>query len=657
MSQNRVFPPSPAFAAQAHIKTEALRQAFVDTAAAQPEGFWRELSRAIRFDKPYEKVLEWNCPSAKWFVNGLLNLSVNCLDRHLKERGDKTALLWEGEPLPGGRPETRDLSYSELHAMTCRIANTLREQGVGLGDRVAIYMPMAPETVASMLACARIGAVHTVIFGGFSAQSVYDRAHDAQAKVVITADGTWRKGAFLKLKPIVDEALAKGPHDVKKVLVFRRDPSQECAMQAGRDLEWSASVEKASSVCEAASLDSEHPLFILYTSGTTGKPKGLYHTQAGYLLWAHWTSRWLFDLKDEDLYWCTADCGWITGHTYVTYGPLSNGASVFLYEGAPLHPTPERFWQMVERHKISILYTAPTAIRTFMRFGEEPLKKHDLKSLRLLGSVGEPINPEAWLWYRENAGGGQCPVVDTWWQTETGGAMIAPFPGTTPLKPGSATKPLPGVDADVVDPETGAALKAGEKGALVIRKPWPSMARGIWGDPARFEKTYWKTKPGFEGIYATSDFAVKDKDGDIWVEGRMDDVLNVSGHRIGTAEVESALVSYPAINEAAAVGIPDPVKGQGIAVFITLKEKTQAEIREGKISVEALKREARDHVGKEIGALAKPDQVRVAKALPKTRSGKIMRRLLKELATTGKITGDTTTLEDFSAQAALDGDE
>jgi len=662
MSQTRVFPPIPEFALQAHIQTEGLRQAFVDTASAQPEAFWKELARALHFDKPFEKVLDWQCPTAKWFVNGKINLSHNCLDRHLKTKGDKTALLWEGEPLAGGEPEVRDVSYRELHALTCRIANTLVAQGVRLGDRVAIYMPMVPETVATMLACARIGAVHTVIFGGFSAQSIYDRVTDAQVTVVVTADGTWRKGNFLKLKPLVDEALSKGSHEVKKVLVFRRDENQDCPMQVGRDVAWADSVETASADCAPVSVDTEHPLFILYTSGTTGKPKGLFHTQAGYLLWAHWTTRWLFDLRDEDLYWCTADCGWITGHTYVTYGPLSNGASVFMYEGAPTFPENDRYWSMIERHKVSILYTAPTAIRTFMRFGTAPVKKHDLSSLRLLGSVGEPINPEAWLWYHEHIGGSRCPVVDTWWQTETGGAMIAPFPGATTLKPGAATKPLPGIRAEILHSETGVAVKAGEKGVLVIREPWPSMARGIWNDSptatpngvsSRFDKTYWNTKPGWNGVYVTSDFAMADKDGDIWIEGRMDDVLNVSGHRIGSAEVESALVSHPSINEAAAVGIPDPVKGQAIAVFITLTDKAQAAIRAGEVSADAFKREARDHVSREIGSLAKPDQVRIAKALPKTRSGKIMRRLLREMAATGHITGDTTTLEDFSAQASL----
>ncbi len=657
MKKSQKIAPPPAFAAAAHVKTKAVRQAFVETANAQPESFWKELARAIPFTKPFDKVLEWNCPQARWFVNGKLNVSAACLDKHVKAgQGNRVALMWEGEPIDGA-VETRRITYAELLDQVSRLANALKKLDVRAGDRVAIYMPLVPETVAAMLACARIGAVHTVIFGGFSSQAISDRLIDSGAKVILTATGTYRKGQWLDLKKVVDEALDKGGHDVEHVVVFSREASRSAPLMPGRDLAWSKLVEAESAECAPAELDSEHPLFILYTSGTTGKPKGLFHTQAGYLLWAHWTTRWLFDLKPDDIYWCTADCGWITGHTYVTYGPLSNGATVFLYEGAPNFPDVSRFWSMIERHKISILYTAPTAIRNFMRFGDEPVKKHDLKSLRLLGSVGEPINPEAWLWYHDVVGGGRCPVVDTWWQTETGGAMIAPFPGTMSLKPGSAMRALPGIEAEIVNAETAEPVKKGEKGVLVIRKPWPSMARGIWGDPVRFEQTYWKTKPAFEGTYVTADLAEADDDGDIWIEGRMDDVLNVSGHRIGSAEVESALVGHPLIAEAAAVGIPDAVKGQAIAVFITLTEAAQAELGSGRLGIDGLKMEARDYVAKEIGALARPDVVRTAKALPKTRSGKIMRRLLRELASTGKITGDTTTLEDFSAEASLGSED
>ena len=654
------FPPSPEFSADAHLKSEATVEAFRETARLQPEAFWTQLSRALRFETPFTQVLDWKMPRARWFTGGTINVSKNCLDRHLVgDQASKTAILWEGEPHSGRGPtEVRKISYTELHALTCQIANALKNEGVKSGDRVAIYMPMVPETVATMLACARIGAIHTVIFGGFSAQSIADRLIDSGAKVLVTANGTWRKGAFLNLKSIVDEALTREQvTELKSVIVYDRDSSQSCIMTPGRDRAWADAVLSQDKTCEAVALDTEHPLFILYTSGTTGKPKGLFHTQAGYLLWAHWTTRWLFDLKPNDVYWCTADCGWITGHTYVAYGPLSNGATVFMYEGAPTFPQSDRYWEMIARHKISVLYTAPTAIRTFMRFGEELPNKHKLTSLRVLGSVGEPINPEAWLWYHRVIGGSRCPIVDTWWQTETGGAMIAPFPGAHTLKPGSASKPLPGIEAEVVRAESAETCNDGEKGVLVIKKPWPSQARGIWGDPLRFEKTYWKTKPAFEGIYVTADFALRDVDGDTWIEGRMDDVMNISGHRIGSAEVESALVSHPAICEAAAVGIPDPIKGQALAVFITLNDKANADLQSGKLELESLKMDARNHVGKEIGALAKPDQVRIAKALPKTRSGKIMRRLLRELATTGKISGDTSTLEDFSPQASISDDD
>ncbi len=641
------IPPFPHIAASAHISSETVRQSFCDTALSQRDAFWTQLSKVIKFHKPFNEVLEWKVPRASWFKGGELNVSENCLDRHLRDRGDKTAIIWEGEP----EGQTRKLTWSELHALTCRISNALHAQGVVKGDRVLVYMPMVPETVATMQACARLGAIHTVVFGGFSSQSISDRLQDSGAKVIVTADGTYRKGRFMKLKSVVDEALTKGSHSVTSVLVFRRDAAQECAMTAGRDFSWEESVLKASPARAPLPLDSEDPLFILYTSGTTGKPKGLYHTQAGYLLWAHWSTRWLFDVQDNDIFWCTADCGWITGHTYIAYGPLSNGLTQFMYEGAPTHPHKDRFWEMIDRHKISTLYTSPTAIRMFMSSGEELPAKHSLASLRILGSVGEPINPEAWNWFFENIGHKRCPIVDTYWQTETGGAMVAPFPGATVLKPGSATKGLPGVLLDVVDPDTGKSLGRGKKGALIIREPWPSMARGIWGDPARFEKTYWRSSPAFDGVYLTGDLAMFDDEGDLWVEGRMDDVLNVSGHRIGTAEVESALVGHQDIYEAAAVGVPDAIKGQGIVVFVELTEKAYRDIASGKRDIDSIKNEAREQVGLEIGSFAKPNEVRIAKALPKTRSGKIMRRLLRELAVNGEIRGDTSTLEDFSKDA------
>lgn len=639
--------PFPHIAANAHVSSDTVRQAFCDTALAQRDAFWTQLSKVIKFSKPFTEVLDWKLPKASWFIGGELNVSENCLDRHLRDRGDKTAIIWEGEP----EAESRKVTWSELHALTCKISNALADKGVAKGDRVLIYMPMLPETVATMQACARLGAIHTVVFGGFSSQAVADRLADSGAKVIVTADGTYRKGRFMSLKSIVDEALTKDAHSVTSVLVYERDATQSCPMTAGRDHAWADTVLKSAPTRAPVALGSEDPLFILYTSGTTGKPKGLYHTQAGYLLWAHWTTRWLFDVQDNDIFWCTADCGWITGHTYIAYGPLSNGMTQFMYEGAPTHPNKDRFWEMVDRHKITTLYTSPTAIRMFMSAGEELPAKHSLKTLRILGSVGEPINPEAWKWYFENIGHDNCPIVDTYWQTETGGAIVAPFPGATTLKPGSATKALPGILLDVVDPDTGKTLGRGKKGALIIREPWPAMARGIWGDSERFEKTYWRSSAAMDGVYFTGDLAMLDEDGDLWVEGRMDDVLNVCGHRIGTAEVESALVAHPDVYEAAAVGVPDAIKGQGLVVFIELTEKAYRDIASGARDIDAIKHEAREQVGREIGSFAKPNEVRVAKALPKTRSGKIMRRLLRELASTGEMRGDTSTLEDFSKDA------
>jgi acetyl-CoA synthetase len=641
------YPPPAQFAASAHIKNFETYLAFQEMAEIQPDSFWKELSRALVFDKPFTQVLEWNCPRAKWFVGGTLNISKNCLDRHAQKNPNRTALIWESEPMENQTAEEiRRLSYEDLLGLTCQIANSLKELGVKTGDRVAIYMPPLPETVAAMQACARLGAIHTVVFAGFSAVSLADRIQDSGAKVIICADGTYRKGRWLDLKSIVDEALlSEKSASIEKALVYRRDEKQKVTLHSERDILWADLVTKSSKTCPSVSLDSEHPLFILYTSGTTGKPKGLYHTQAGYLLWAHWTTRWLFDLKDSDIFWCTADCGWITGHTYLAYGPLSLGGTIFMYEGHPLSPHPGRVWDIVSRHHITTLYTAPTAIRNFMRFGEEWPKKYDLRSLRLLGSVGEPINPEAWLWYYKNIGRGECPIVDTYWQTETGGALIAPMPGATTLKPGSATRALPGIDAQIVNPESGEPCVPGEKGLLTVRKPWPGMARGIWGDPARFDKTYWNSSVYLKEVYVTQDFAVRDNDGDFWIEGRMDDVLNVAGHRLGSAEIESALIECPEVAESGVVGIPDELKGQGIALFVVLKEKTLQDIAQKTLSHEEIKTKVIDHLVKEIGAIVKPDRFEVLPVLPKTRSGKIIRRLLRELAVHGKYISDTSTLD------------
>jgi acetyl-CoA synthetase len=647
-SHSQLFHPPAQFSANAHIKNMATYEAFYQTAELQPDSFWTELSRALVFDKPFEKILDWKCPKANWFVGAKINVSKNCLDRHVKTQPHKTALIWESEPMEQSTAkEIRRLSYEDLLKLTCQIANTLVNLGVKKGDRVAIYMPMVPETVASMQACARIGAIHTVIFGGFSSQSIADRIGDCTPKLVITANGTYRKAKWMPLKPFVDEALQKsGTESVEKVLVWERDSSQKTEYKPDRDVKWSQSVDKAADFLPPVPLDSEDPLFILYTSGTTGKPKGLFHTQAGYLLWAHWSTRWLFDIKDNDIFWCTADCGWITGHTYLCYGPLSDGTTVMMYEGHPHAPNPGRFWDIIDRHHVTILYTSPTAVRSFMRTGDEWPKKFRKDSLRLLGTVGEPINPEAWLWYYKNIGNSKCPIVDTYWQTETGGALIAPFPGASILKPGSATQPLPGIITSIRKPQTGEECEPGEKGVLVLEKPWPSMARGIWGDPARFNKTYWNTSEHLINTYCTHDFAVKDKDGDYWIEGRMDDVLNVSGHRIGSAELESALIECPYVAESAAVGIPDSLKGQGIALYVSLKDSALGLLTKKELSHEIILQSINEHILKEIGAIAKPDRVEFLQNLPKTRSGKIMRRLVRELATHGKYLSDTTTLDE-----------
>ncbi|MFV0388688.1 MAG: acetate--CoA ligase, partial [Pyrinomonadaceae bacterium] len=611
-------------------------QAMYERAAEDPVGFWESAAENLHWFKKWEKGLEWELPHAKWFVGGEINATYNCLDRHLETwRRNKAAIIWEGEP----EGETRTLTYQQLHTETLKFANSLKSLGVEKGDRVAIYMPMVPEAAIAMLACARIGATHTVIFAGFSADAIKDRVNDCDCKVIITSDGGYRRGNILPLKETVDEAAAKSP-SVKSVVVLRR-VGNEISMLEGRDHWWHELMETATSECEAEWLDSEHPLYILYTSGTTGKPKGILHTTGGYLTGCYLTSKWVFDLKDEDIFWCTADVGWVTGHSYVVYGPLANGATVMMYEGAPNYPDFDRFWDIIERHKISILYTAPTAIRAFMKWGDEYPEKHDLSSLRLLGSVGEPINPEAWVWYNRVIGGGKCPIVDTWWQTETGSIMITPIPGATPTVPGTATKPFPGILVDIQDME-GNSQPTDKGGFLVITHPFPSMLRTIWGDDKRFMEQYWSQIPG---VYFAGDGARRDKRGYYWIMGRVDDVINVSGHRLGTAEIESALVSHEWVAEAAVVGRPDDLKGQAIVAFVTLEGDHQAR--------ERYKEMLRAHVAKEIGSLAKPDDIRFTDALPKTRSGKIMRRLLREIAAGGEVAGDVTTLEDFSVLEKL----
>jgi len=633
--ESRFFPPSEAFRARARIGSEAEYQRLYRQSIEEPETFWGEAARReLTWSKPFTKVLDWQPPFARWFYDGELNLSANCLDRHLATRGDKTAIIWEGEP-----GEVKHITFRQLHADVCRFSNVLKDLGVVAGDRVAIYLPMIPEAAVAMLACTRIGAAHTIVFGGFSADSLRDRINDCGAKVCITADGGYRRGKVVPLKGNVDKALTETP-SVEACVVVRRT-GEETAWVSGRDRWWHELMTGASESFPAPSLPAEQPLFILYTSGTTGKPKGIVHSTGGYLLGAHMTTQLVFDLREEDVYWCTADIGWVTGHSYVVYGPLSNGATTLLYEGAPDFPEKDRFWSIIERHKVSIFYTAPTAIRAFVRWGNEWVQKHDLSSLRLLGSVGEPINPEAWMWYREIIGQDRCPIVDTWWQTETGGIMMTPLPGVTSAKPGSCTKPFFGVKPRVVKRD-GTPCGPNEGGFLVIEQPWPFMLRGIHGDPERFQKQYWSDIPG---VYFTGDGARMDEDGDFWVMGRVDDVLNVAGHRLGTAEIESALVSYSGVAEAAVVGPPHELKGQAIYCFVTLKG--------GTVATPELKKALIAHVAKEIGALARPDEIRFTDALPKTRSGKIMRRLLREIATSGKTSGDTTTLEDLGVLSRL----
>jgi acetyl-CoA synthetase len=647
LRERRVFTPSPSFRKQAHIKSRRDYDRLYKMANKSPERFWASIAKELHWFKPWKKVLEWKPPFAKWFVGGKINISYNCLDRHLTTwRKNKAALIWEGE-----LGDNRILTYQELHREVCKFGNVLKSLGISPGDRVAIYMPMIPELAIAMLACARIGATHSIIFGGFSAEALKDRINDAKARLVITADGGYRKGTIVSLKQNVDDALKSCP-TVNQVIVCRRTGSR-VDMDSNRDHWWHKLMEGASANCPAVPLDSEHPLFILYTSGTTGKPKGVVHTTGGYHVKTYITSKWVFDLKDEDTYWCTADIGWVTGHSYIVYGILANGVTSVMYEGSPLYPNPDRFWEIIEKYRVNVFYTAPTAIRTFMKFGDEWPQKHDLSSLRLLGTVGEPINPEAWMWYYRVIGNKRCPIVDTWWQTETGSILITPLPGAIATKPGSATLPFPGVAADVVNKQ-GEPIPANQGGYLVIKKPWPSMLRTIYGDPERYKKQYWseiKLKdPRTNGwCYFTGDGARKDKDGYFWVMGRVDDVINVAGHRLGTMEIESALVSHPYVAEAAVVGRPDAIKGTAISAFVTLEVGHQPSGQ--------LKEELCNHVIKEIGAIARPDEVRFTENLPKTRSGKIMRRLLREIAAGSATFGDTTTLEDISVLAKLRQDE
>ncbi|MGH8048971.1 MAG: acetate--CoA ligase [Chthoniobacterales bacterium] len=633
--EKRVFKPSRKFSKAARIGDMDEYKKLYKASIENPEKFWAKQAAKLTWQKPWTKVLQWRAPFAKWFVGGKINATENCLDRHLTNgRKNKAAIIWEGEP-----GEKRTLTYQQLHREVCKFANVLKRNKVKKGDRVLIYMPLVPEAAIAMLACARIGAVHSVVFGGFSAESIKDRLADSGAKIVITADGGYRRGQMVTLKQNVDRAI-EGNDSIRRVIVFKR-ANIEIHMAEHRDVFWHREMDYVNADCPAEGFDSEHPLFILYTSGSTGKPKGILHTTAGYLLGTQFTTKTIFDLRDDDIYWCTADVGWITGHSYLVYGPLANGATMLMYEGAPNWPEPDRFWKLIADYGVTILYTAPTAIRAFIKWGDEWPAKHDLSSLRLLGTVGEPINPEAWMWFREKIGGGRCPIVDTWWQTETGAIMITPLPGATPTTPGTATLPFFGIDAAIVG-DDGRELGPNEGGKLVIRKPWPSMLRTVYGDKERYKETYWSE---VKGCYFTGDGARRDEHGYFWITGRMDDVLNVAGHRLGTAEVESALVSHEAVAEAAVVGRPDEIKGQGVVAFVTLKAHAVVHAD--------LKAALRKHVGDVIGPIAKPDDIRFAEMLPKTRSGKIMRRLLKEIAGGGAVTGDTTTLEDLSILAKL----
>ncbi len=633
LKEERSFPPPDPFRRHASVRDPAV----YEQAARDRLAFWESFARELTWFRKWDRVLEWDAPYAKWFVGGRTNLSYNCLDRHVNgPRRNKAAILWEGEP-----GDERTLTYAQLHREVCRFANALKELGVGQGDRVTLYLPMIPELAVAMLACARIGAAHSVVFGGFSAEALRDRIHDSQSRLLVTADGGWRRGGVVPLKKSADEALEGAPSVEKVVVVRRIGPSAssggEAPMRPGRDLWWHELVARQPERCEPEPLDSEQMLYLLYTSGTTGKPKGVVHTTGGYMVGCYATTKWIFDLKEEDTFWCSADIGWVTGHSYVVYGPLLNGATTLMYEGAPDHPYRDRFWAIIEKYGVSVFYTAPTAIRTFMKWGEELPRKRNLSTLRLLGSVGEPINPEAWMWYHEVIGSGRCPIVDTWWQTETGHILISPLPGITSTKPGSATRPFPGIEADVVD-EQG---RAAEAGYLVIRSPWPGMLRGIYGDPERYQAQYWTR---FPGAYFTGDGAKRDADGYFWLLGRVDDVLKVSGHRLSTMEIESALVDHKAVAESAVIGKPHEIKESSVVAFVTLKGHVAA--------TPELREELKAHVVKKIGAIARPDEILFTAELPKTRSGKIMRRLLRDIAE-GKALGDTTTLADASVVQAL----
>ena len=633
LKESRVIAPSEEFRQRARVNDDSIYA----RADADPEAFWASFASELEWSRPWTKVLEWKSPHAKWFVGGQLNVSANCLDRHVRTaRRNKAALIWEGEP-----GDQRTLTYFELHRQVCQFGNVLRSLGVKKGDRVALYMPLVPELAIAMLACARIGAVHSVVFGGFSSESLRDRINDSQCTVLVTADGGYRRGNIVPLKQMADEALRDTP-SIRHVVVLKRSQGDTFPVhiQEGRDHWFHRLMQDASPNCPAEPMDSEDMLYILYTSGTTGKPKGIVHTTGGYLVGTYATTKLVFDLRDEDVYWCTADIGWVTGHSYVVYGPLANGATVLMYEGAPDWPQKDRFWSLIEKYGVTIFYTAPTAIRAFMKWGTDWPAKRDLSTLRLLGSVGEPINPEAWMWYYEHIGAKRCPVVDTWWQTETGHILITALPGVTPLKPGSATRPFPGITAEIRNAKGESLEKGG--GLLALTKPWPGMLRGIYGDPDRFVQQYWSRWQ--DGVYFTGDGAHVDEDGYYWLLGRVDDVLNVAGHRIGTMEVESALVDHPSVAEAAVVGRPHEIKGQAVAAFVTLKE--------GKTASPELIDELKEHVVRKIGALARPDQILFAADLPKTRSGKIMRRLLRDIAE-GKALGDTTTLADPNVVAKL----
>ncbi len=639
MHEERLFPPPAEFAAKAVIGSIVQYEQLYSESLADPERFWGEMAKnELHWFTPFDSVISGSGPDTQWFAGGKTNLSYNCLDANLdKGLADRTAIIWEGEP-----GDERQMTYGELHAEVCRFANVLKSLGVEQGDVVSIYMPMTPELVIAMLGCVRIGAVHSVIFAGFSSEAIADRNNDASAKIQVTADGLWRRGKLLELKKTVDEALAKSP-SVEHCIVLRRC-NNDAPMTADRDLWWHEVVESAASDCPAEPLDSEALAFVLYTSGSTGKPKGICHTTAGYNLWVKKTFQWVFDWRPDDIFWCTADCGWITGHSYIVYGPLASGATLLMYEGAPNFPAEDRFWTLIEKYKVTILYTAPTAIRAFVKWGDHHVDKHDLSSLRLLGTVGEGINPETWVWYHKKIGGGRCPIVDTWWQTETGGIMMSPLPGAIAAKPGSCTKPLPGVVPAIFD-ESLHAVETNMGGMLCLAKPWPGMLRGILNDRERFIEQYWTIAPGH---YLTGDNARIDQDGYYWIMGRIDDVINVAGHRLSTIEVESSLVSHPNVAECAAVGRPHDIKGQAIAVFVTIKNATAGD---------DLREELRQHVRKEIGALAVPDDIRFTDALPKTRSGKIMRRLLRDIAAGNEVSGDKSTLEDFSVLAKLREEE